>query len=296
MAMMATKHCVSIVHSLSHIPTTPLHQTPLFDVHTSTHLYTHTHVYIHMHPFNSLGRARAIRSQGPLVSKDLSEQAAADYQTSLKLSSREDWDTDMEMIEDGAARNPYAAWEWGASLRAAGKYKEAATAHALASQAFKDIGDRARSVIALLDSGIDLAASGNVEETKSVLTKAIKATTAVEGRDVALLQRVVAKEGEGRMALASVLWANNERAAAETQLSDACVRLEQLEADAQVRNAAANKDDVQVADGLKFSIDDQASVFDVTCSRFRNEKFLEETVQWPMPLREKMTKLNNLGR
>ena len=225
-------------------------------------------------------------------------EASHDYQLSLRLSSREDWDTDQENEEDGATRNPYAAWEWGSVLRLAGKYDEAANAHALASQAFKEIGDRARSVIAKLDAGVDLAAGSKPDEAKAVLSKAIKLTTSVEGRDVALLQRVIAKEGEARMALASVLWDSNDRAAAETEFSDACTRLEELEADAQARNAANSKqaEPEQTQAKLQFSIDDQATVFEVSCSRFRNDKFLEETLQWPAPLRAKVDRLNNMGR
>ena len=43
------------------------------------------------------------------------------------------------------------------------------------------------------------------QEAKDLLTKAIALTTTVQGRDVALLQRVIAKEGEARVALASIL-------------------------------------------------------------------------------------------
>lgn len=37
-------------------------------------------------------------------------QAAKDYQLALRLSSREEWDTDAENEADGATKNPYAAW------------------------------------------------------------------------------------------------------------------------------------------------------------------------------------------
>ena len=57
---------------------------------------------------NRLGRARAIRSQGNEATQLQLEQAAKDYQLSLRLSSREDWDTNDEKEQDGAGRNPYA--------------------------------------------------------------------------------------------------------------------------------------------------------------------------------------------
>lgn len=249
------------------------------------------------HFFNSclyrLGRARSIRSQG-VIGKDLALQAAKDYQKSLRLSSREEWDTDQDMEEDGAARNPYAAWEWGSSLRQAGMYEKAAEVHSLASVAFDDIGDRAHSVISLLDAGIDLAAAGKIDEAKSVLQNAIKRTTLVEGRDVELLQRVIAKEGEARMALASILWDTEDRAAAETQLGDACIRLEQLEADAQARISKLGLKPSAAPDRLKFSIDDDIGAFDISCSKFKNEKFLTETLQWPETLQKKVNKLQSL--
>ena len=229
-----------------------------------------------------------------MIGKDLALQAAKDYQKSLRLSSQEEWDTDQDMEEDGAARNPYAAWEWGSSLRQAGMYEKAAEVHTLASVAFDNIGDRARSVISLLDAGIDLAAAGKSDEAKSVLKNAIKRTTLVEGRDVELLQRVIAKEGEARLALASILWDTKDRSAAETQLGDACIRLEQLEEDAQVRISKLGLNPSAAPDRLKCSIDDDIGAFDISCSKFKNEKFLTETLQWPETLQKKVKKLQSL--
>lgn len=246
-------------------------------------------------PSAYLGRARALRSKGLAANKQDSTNAASDYKTSLKLSSREDWDTEGELVQDGASRNPYAAWEWGSSLRLAGKYREAAEAHAIASNAFTEIGDRARSVISLLDAGIDLAAGGMVDEATPLLKTGIQKTVSIEGRDIELLQRVVAKEGEGRLALASILWGNGERAAAEKYFGDGCLRLEQLEQDAQARNANRKEPAISVLPKLKFTIDDQPGVFEVSCSKFKNEKFLTETLQWPDSLKQKVNKLNNLS-
>ena len=120
-----------------------------------------------------LGRARALRSMGKITQEQF-EQASTDYQISLRLSSREDWDTDEENEQDGASRNPYAAWEWGMARRGAGDFNGAAETHTLASLAFKDIGDRARSVISALDAGIDLAATDDVSGAKKALEEAIK--------------------------------------------------------------------------------------------------------------------------
>lgn len=246
-------------------------------------------------PAALLGRARAIRSEG-VVSKDKALQASKDYQKSLRLSSREEWDTDQENEEDGASRNPYAAWEWGSELRQAGLYDKAFEVHTLASDSFADIGDKPRSIISLLDAGIDLAAGGKTEAAKKLLSSAIDQTTRAESRDVELLQRVIAKEGEARMALASILWDNKERPAAEKELGEACSRLEQLEADAAARNAKLGRKPELAPPKLKFSIDDGAGAFDISCSRFKNEKFLTETLQWPAPLQTKVLKLEKLGK
>jgi hypothetical protein len=125
-----------------------------------------------------------------------------------------------------------------------------------------------------LDAGIDLAAlqattngSGKNRDTDDVLIKAIDTTTTVEGKDVALLQRVIANEGEARIALASLLWDAGDRQAAESQLGTACIRLEQLEADATSRRpstttttttpgSSSKEENVVVNQQLKFSIDD----------------------------------------
>jgi hypothetical protein len=248
-------------------------------------------------PAVRLGRARALRSMGKLSTEQY-KQAAEDYKISLRLSSGEDWDTNEENEQEGATKNPYAAWEWGMAQRGAGEYKKAAETHILASVSFKDIGDRARAVISKLDAGIDLAATDEVGEAKKILEEAIKTTTSVEGNDVQLLQRVIAKEGEARIALASILWTSDEKAAAESQLGEACSRFEQLQADSDAREAARRKSGaappVQVK-RLPFTIDDTVGT-ECSCSRFKNEKFLSETLQWPQSLQEKASKLTKLGK
>lgn len=289
-------------------------------------------------PAAYLGQARALRSlpssssssssssslssSSPL-SKEQYQLASKDYQLAMRLTSREEWDTNDELEADGAQRNPYAAWEWGMALRGEGNYRKAAQVHLLASTTFKDIGDRARSVISKLDAGIDLAAnvasasaSGStteeLEETIQLLKDGIGSTTSVEGRDVALLQRVIAKEGEARIALASILWSANQKSQAEAQLGEACGRLEQLQLDADARekgkllqvnnngnnnnnnNNNSNKKSVKTAvmKKLPFSIDDTVGT-ECSCSRFKNSKFLDSLV-WPESLQEKVSKLNNL--
>lgn len=179
-------------------------------------------------PAARLGRARAIMSikgdnQLP-VSKADAKLAADDYTLALKLSSREDWDTDEENIEDGAQRNPYAAWERGSAMRAAGDFSDAYKSHKLASESFENIGDHARAVISTLDAGIDLAAAGDISAAKQNLEPAIKSSIGVESRDVELLERVVAKESEARIALASILWDNNEKQQAESNLGEVSER------------------------------------------------------------------------
>lgn len=224
------------------------------------------------------------------------KQASEDYQIALKLGSREDWDTEEEQIADGAARNPYAAWEWGMARRGAGDYKGAAESHAIASYAFKEVGDRAHSVISALDAGIDLAATSDTKEARSVLEDAIKKTTSVEGNDVELLQRVIAKEGEARLALASVLWGSNEKSAAEAQFGEACARLDQLQADADAREAARVKVGAMPTPKIRklaFTIDDTVGT-ELSCSRFKNEKFLSERLLWPDTLQEKVAKVTKL--
>jgi phage gp37-like protein len=261
-------------------------------------------------PTAYLGRARAARSMTtgastnvPISSRlELSMAAAKDYQMSLRLSSREEWDTNEELEEDGAARNPYAAWEWGMSLRQAENYIDATRVHVMASQAFEDIGDKARSVLSLLDAGIDMAAatasttatSITTSDTIDLLTKAIDRTIKVESRDVNLLQRLLAKEGEARMALASILWSTPGKLAdGEAQYGQACLRLEQLEQDAMTRGTKTLVP-TESYPTLKYSIDDQPGALDISCSRFKNDKFLEETLQWPMSLQQKVKKLNHL--
>lgn len=251
-------------------------------------------------PSAVLGRARAIKSLGNALTPSQAQQAADDYQEYLKLTSREEWDTEQELIQDGATRNPYACWEWGTVLRQTGQWTKAGEAHVLASQAFLEIGDKARSVISLTDAGIDFAAAGNVEQATSLLTKVTAQTAGVESRDVALLQRVIAKEGEGRMALAALLWndgnsKDGSRQKAEKILGDACVRLEQMQATnnkSSMGTAAISS--ATPSTGLRFSIDDTLpAAMDVSCYRFRNPAFLDQ-LGWPTDLQKKVIKLETL--
>ncbi|CAB9512416.1 expressed unknown protein [Seminavis robusta] len=243
-------------------------------------------------PTALLGRARAVRSQGRAASQAQLEQTAKDYQLSLRLSSKEEWDTDAENEEDGAGRNPYAAWEWGTALRSKGDLAGAAKVHKLAADSFNDIGDKARAIISEMDAGIDIAALGRTSEAKTQITAAIQNMKKIEGGEVDLLQRVLAKEGESRIALASVLWDSGDKQEAESMLGSACYRMEQMEADAQKRSIKMPPPN---ADRLKFSIDDQQGV-GISCSRFRNEKFLTETMNWPESLQKKVNKLQALGK
>jgi voltage-gated potassium channel Kch len=186
--------------------------------------------------------------------------------------------------------------------RGEGDYKGAAKSHTLASLAFQDIGDKARSVISLLDAGIDLASSldnnvDDIEEAKRILKTAIDSTPSVEGTDIALLQRVISKECEGRIALASLLWSSKDKAAAETQLAEACTRLDQLQIDSDAREALRVKSgrmpDPKI-EKLSYTIDDNLGA-GVSCSRFKNEKFLSESLLWPESLQQKVLKMNKMN-
>lgn len=247
--------------------------------------------------FYSLGRARAIRSLGIQASKDQAKMAAADYQEALVRSAREEWDSIQELLEDGARTNPYATWEYGMALRLTGDYDNAQAVHTLAANYFDDIGDRARSVISRIDAGIDAAAgsgsdSKKVNTAKVLLSEAIKSTKTVEGRDIPLLQRVIAKEGEGRMALASLEWTSGEKQKAESQLELTCERLDQLEEDAIQRNKV-NAPPKRTT-SLRFNIDDVPGALDTSCSRLKNKEFLTEKLEWPAVLQDKLFKLKAL--
>ena len=272
-------------------------------------------------PASLLGRARAIRSLGP---KQITDQQAAigveDYKQTLILNARDDYDTIQEQIEDGATTNPYAAWEYGMALRQNSQYEEAKVIHLLTSDVFDSISDRSRSVISLLDAGIDAACQeivsgkvspelssssddNNKNDAKSILKKAVQYTTTAEGRDVALLQRVVAKEGEGRVVLAALEWSDKSlRNDAEQQLSTACERLDQSEQDGLQRmDANANKKATSGASSssstitsLRFNIDDYPGALEASCSRFKNTDFQTERLEWPTILQDKTQKLLQL--
>jgi len=211
------------------------------------------------------------------------------------------------VIKDGIQRNPYAAWEWGMIYRSLHMYNEAAEMHRLAALAFEEIGDNARSVICALDRGIDLAcglaednnvmgkgkssneAGRRISMVKEVLEDAISSDVDVGGRDVELLQRLVAKEGEARVVLSGVLWSldqsNGSKAAAEAQFGTCCTRLDELNADYRARmgktsTSSNGKTSKSISGSVGFSIDDIVGADEASCSRFKNDNFIEEKLVW----------------
>lgn len=251
---------------------------------------------IYYRKITRLGRARAVRSLEQITTEQY-QQAAKDYQLYFRLSSRDDWDTDEEREQDSIARNPYAAWEWGMALRGAGDYKGAANIHKLASAAFNDIGDKAHAVISELDAGIDLAITTDSDSARQVLSEAIKKTTTVEGRDVDLLQRVIAKEGEARVALASILWGAGDKIAAEDTFYEACSRLDQLEADYVARQTATKGTSNPLISNIPpFSIDATVGAGEISCSKFKSDRFLADRLKWPTPLKEKSDVLTKIKK
>mmetsp|Transcript_14620 Transcript_14620/g.31071 ORF Transcript_14620/g.31071 Transcript_14620/m.31071 type:complete len:200 (+) Transcript_14620:305-904(+) len=196
--------------------------------------------------------------------------------------------------------------------RVAQNYDRAAEIHRLAANAFEEIGDKPRSVICALDRGLDLAAGldpgSNSKEsskklgmTKQILEEAIESDVNVGGRDVELLQRLVAKEGEARIALSGVLWNSNQKAAAESQYGTACSRLDELNADYRAREEERIKKGRMPAmkprgASLGFSIDDIVGANEASCSRFKNEKFVEEKLVWNEGLQGMVKKFLTLSR
>ncbi|KAL7538886.1 hypothetical protein ACHAXR_011699 [Thalassiosira sp. AJA248-18] len=279
-------------------------------------------------PASRLGRARAVRSLGSFATPSQGLQASKDYEIYFNIISRLDVVVDdddvtksssssssektsfSEAVVDGIQQNPYAAWEWGMVNRVAQNYDQAAEIHRLATNAFEEIGDKPRSVICALDRGLDLASGlgttksdGKKMELLAIkaLEDAIESDVNVEGRDVELLQRVVAKEGEARIALSGVLWNSNQKGAAESQYGTACSRLDELNADYNGREADRVKKGQMpprkpTGATLGFSIDDIVGAEEASCSRFKNEKFIEEKLVWDEGLQVKVKKFLTLSR
>jgi hypothetical protein len=281
-----------------------------------------------------------VRSMGSSATASLAQQASKDYEMYFISTSRLDEDSVddsvassnggneregrsfSDAIVDGMQRNPYAAWEWGMVERVALNYDRAAEIHGLAASAFDGIGDRPRSVICSLDRGLDLASGLNdaaggvggkggeggenkreVDAARKALEDAISSTVDVEGRDVELLQRLVAKEGEARVALSGVLWTTadaGEGGAAESQFGTTCARLDELNADYRTREADRVRRG-RVAPtaprgaSLGYSIDDIVGAEEAGCSRFKNEKFVEEKLVWSDGLRTLVRKFLTLS-
>jgi len=269
-------------------------------------------------PASRLGRARAVRSLGSAAMPSQALQASNDYEIYFNSISQEEEDDNTKggsgsetyitsgTILDGIQRNPYAAWEWGMVNRVAQNYDKAAEIHRLAANAFEEIGDKPRSVICSLDRGLDLASGLDSKKklgmAKQVLEDAILSDVNVEGRDVQLLQRVVAKEGEARVALAGILWNDaGQKGAAESQYGTACARLDELNADYRAREEervrAGRMPEIKPRGAsFGFSMDNVVGAEEASCSRFKNEKFVEEKLVWNAGLKAKVKKFLTLSR
>jgi hypothetical protein len=264
------------------------------------------------YPAALLGRARASKSLVALSSpKERSRyalSAAKDYRLGLielgRLNNMEDNEIydDEDRLDEGMQRNPYATWEYGDALFKYGSdFTKAASIYARAGEAFAAIGDRPHSVQSQIDAGIALAAAGDsqIKQAEDDLRVAVQNTVGVESRNIPLLQRLIEKEGEGRMALASLLWSDGQRVEAEGILGEACVRLDQLQAQVD-ENVARNN---QVASSvpapdvprLVYSIDDQFVGRNfLSCSDFKKPQFVAEQLKWPESLQRKVIKLETL--
>ena len=154
----------------------------------------------------------------------------------------------------------------------------------------EDIGDKAHAAISEVDASIDLAGGRDsklaVKTIQSILPKINKG--AAEGREFALQQRVIAKEGEARLALAALLGSDGQRDEAENIRGNACARLDQLQEASRKIAAGSNNPGTSEA-RLLFSIDDEVPLLD--CSEFRNPTLLTERLGWPQSLQEKILKL-----
>jgi hypothetical protein len=266
------------------------------------------------YPSALLGRARATKSLSNMnnFKKDerrrYAKSAEKDYRDALmalgRVNNMDDDEIygDDDRLEEGMKRNPYAAWELGDSMWKSGSdYAKTANLLTQTSNSFDEIGDRARSIISQIDAGIALAAAPgeqNVEKAESVLRSAIQSTVGVQSRDVELLQRVITKEGEGRMALAALLWNDGKRLEAESILGEACVRLDQLQVQVDL-DASRNVGGTTATSEprLRYSIDDN-TIYErgkiLSCSDFKRPKFLSEKLEWPDTLQSKISKLERL--
>lgn len=246
-------------------------------------------------PAARLGLARARRATGDPLAVD-------DYAAALG-----------DDLDDAASSNPYAAWEYGAALRERGRYARAAEARTAARRGFAAVGDGARAARAELDAALDEAMAEHVVDVGATIARLDRAaadTVDVASRDVRALQRLVAKEGEARVAAASLSWDRGDRIGAESRLGEACVRLEQLDVDDRARRARdgdenndrrrgrrPSSDDPMLVTRVPsgYGIDDGVGAGEISCARFKNKTFLTETLGWSESLQTKLRKLQTLG-
>ena len=137
---------------------------------------------------------------------------------------------------------------------------------------------------------------------RQTLEDATQSNANVRGRDVELLQQLVSKEGEASIALSGIIWnsSNQNEGAAKFQYGTACAWLDELNADYQTQEDERFKRGREPlvkprGTSLGYSMDDIVGADEASCSRFKNEKIIEEKLVWNEELQRMMKKFLTLS-
>lgn len=159
------------------------------------------------------------------------KEAEADYGRAIAL---------LDQLDAIESTNPYVYAERSAARSRLGLFEGAADDALTASEDFRTIGDKLRSLLASADASLALYGAGDVDEAVKRMVKTFssygtRSPASNNPDDIGLLQSLARREAELHLAYAAHEYAAGQRAEAESQWNTGCIRLESFVTDAQQR-------------------------------------------------------------
>jgi len=142
---------------------------------------------------------------------------------------------------------------------------------------FELTGDDVRAAIALSDLAIELYGSDQVNDAIEAWGLLVEGVTRPVSRDIPLLKQLAQREAEAHIALAAHYWGKDEKAIAESEWNQGCLRLDAILVDEAFGRNIGDKDMFGIP------IDKVES-----CKKFKDKKWISSERNWPENLATKL--------
>jgi len=209
------------------------------------------------------------------------ERARSEEQLGMWTQAEQDYTRALDGFEElGEDPNAFTLNSRGNCRRRRGDFAGAAEDHLGARAGFAAAGDGARALIALSDAALELYGGGGGGGEGAALeawAALVHEVTAPVSRDLGLLKQLAIRESEAHIALAAHYWDKNEKALAETEWNQGCLRLDAILADEAFGRKIPNTDLFGVP------VDRVDS-----CRKFQDPEWVRKRRFWPENLGEKL--------